>query len=106
MIFPQIYRNIFRMVMVLVIIGGVGYFVIGKDIRPLPIINRVSQEPRDMNLRLEYAKKLESAGKVDEARQQLVVVLDFDPLNAYATSFYNELGAKSGNLEAQVAALK
>ncbi len=75
-------------------------------VRLLPLSKMVDEAPQNVNLRLQYAGELENKNQIEEARKQLLTVLNFDPTNPYALSFYNALGAKSSNLGDEIAKIR
>lgn len=105
----QIYRNIPRIVLVLAVLGGSAVWVTAghKPVdRPLPLAKMVDEAPQDVNLRLLYAQELENKNQIEEARKQLLTVLNFDPTNSRALSFYSSLGAKSSSLGDEIARMQ
>lgn len=106
---PHIYRNIPRIVLVLAILGGsfalatAGHKPVNRS---LPLAKMVSNAPQNVNLRLLYAQELENKNQIEEARKQLLTVLNFDPTNSRALSFYSSLGAKSSNLGDEIARMQ
>lgn len=105
----QIYRNIPRIVLVIAVLGGATAWVtVGQKPveRPLPLAKMVNEAPQNVNLRLLYAQELENKNQIEEARKQLLTVLNFDPTNSRALSFYSSLGAKSSNLGDEIARMQ
>lgn len=97
----QIYRNFPRIVLVITVLGGSVAWVAASQKpaeRSLPLVKMVSEAPQNINLRLLYAQELENKNQIEETRKQLLTVLNFDPTNSRALSFYSSLGAKSSNL--------
>lgn len=115
--FPNIYRNIprnilpliisglARIVLALAVIGASTAFVINNqrsDSPPLQLARTIEKTPQNINLRLQYARELEKEGKPDAAREQILAALNFDPVNPYALRFYSEFRAKSADLENEI----
>ncbi|MBI2598799.1 hypothetical protein HYW40_01060 [Candidatus Curtissbacteria bacterium] len=113
--FPNIYRNISRLLLpsysglvriglVLVTAGASLAFVTEGQPTALsrPFEQRISKTPEDAHLSLEYAGELAKTGQTEEAREQIMGVLNFDPVNPYALRFYNELNARSADLENEI----
>ncbi|GEM_PF-5630510 len=104
----QIYRNIPRMVLILVVIGASIAFTLSQKSASLslPLSKRIDKAPQAVNLRLEYAGELGTKNQIDAARKQLLTVLNFDPANPYALSFYSALAVKSANLGEETAKIR
>lgn len=103
----QIYRNILRIVLIFLIIGATIAFMNQKSaLLSLPLTKRVDKAPQSVNLRLQYAGELGAKNEIGAARKQLLTVLNFDPINPYALSFYSTLEAKSTNLEEETAKIR
>ncbi|MDO8487169.1 MAG: hypothetical protein Q7S45_02675 [Candidatus Curtissbacteria bacterium] len=108
---PQgaIISGLARIVLILLILGAsIAFAVNGPKPAPraLSLSKMVEKVPQDVNLRLQYVGELENKNQIEEARKQLLTVLNFDPTNAYALSFYGALGAKSSNLGEEIAKLR
>lgn len=106
--FTQIYRNIYRIVLTLLVIGVSIAFTASQKSAPKspPLEQRVNKAPQDINLRLEYAGELGAKNQIDAARKQLLTVLNFDPANPYALSFYSTLLVKSTNLGGEIVKIR
>ncbi len=105
----QIYRNIPRIVLVLVVLGGsIAFTMRGPkpNSQSLPLKKMVDETPQDVNLRLQYAEELEGKNQIEEARKQLLEALNFDPANSYVLRTYSALGAKSTNLGGEIAKMR